>query len=72
MLDIVLNKLEAAINNTDLTVMRKLTYKSILLYRDGKICISKGIKALMPEFVRSEDIRKIKNELKNLESEELK
>lgn len=66
----MLNKLEAAIFNTDLSAVRKQTYKSVLIYCDGHILISRGMKELLPTFFRKEDINKIKEELRKIESEE--
>ena len=65
-------KLEAAIDNTDMTVLRKSLYKKILEYENGRLSVSRLAMDVIPSFVRREDIRKIKYELKRLESEELK
>ena len=68
---IINEKLEAAIDNTDMNYLRKSLYKKILEYDGGRLSVSKLAMELMPSFIRREDIRKIKCELLKIESEEI-
>lgn len=65
-------KLEAAIDNTDMNLIRKSLYKKILEYENGRLSVSRLAMEVLPSFIRREDIRKIKYELRKIESEELK
>ena len=65
-------KLEAAIDNTDMNMIRKSLYKKILEYDNRKISVSRLAMEVMPSFLRREDIKKIKYELAKIESEEIK
>ena len=56
-------KLEKAIDNTDMGSLRKSLYKKILDIKDGKLYISKLATELIPDFVKSGDIKKIKENL---------
>ena len=69
-MNIICDNLEAAIENTNLPLLRKITYRSLLKYKDGQIVISRTMKELMSDFIRKEEIAEIKKELIKIESEE--
>lgn len=56
-------RLEDAIDNTDMGYLRKRLYKRILHIVDERLQISKTAVELIPSFIKSEDIKKIKENL---------
>lgn len=56
--------LEMAIDNSDIGFLKKRTLKKILDIVDGKLVIRKIALEVLPGFVKAEEIRMIKENLK--------
>lgn len=56
--------LERAIDNSDIGFLKKRTLKKILDIVDGKLVIRKIALEVLPGFVKAEEIRMIKENLK--------
>lgn len=56
--------LERAIDNSDIGFLKKRTLKKILDIVDGKLVIRKLALEVLPGFVKAEEIREIKENLK--------
>lgn len=56
--------LEMAIENTDIGFLKKITLKKILNLQNGRLVISKLAMEVLPGFVKPEEIRMIKENLK--------